>query len=139
MVCHVEWAVVPFVSSELNGYVLTARDVSDRINLEQLRDDMIGMLVHDLRTPLTSMIMGLDLMGIYAAQQPMSPDAHEVLQRMRSSSNRLLQQVNTILDVRKLEAGRIDLRLAVVQHRVFGEQGACATPGAVHASVTDAI
>lgn len=110
---HVEWAVVPFVSSELNGYVLTARDVSDRVNLEQLRDDMIGMLVHDLRTPLTSMIMGLDLMGIYAAQQPMNPDADEVLQHMRSSSNRLLQQVNTILDVRKLEAGRIDLRLAI--------------------------
>jgi PAS domain S-box-containing protein len=107
---HVEWVRAPLVGTgKANGFVLTARDISARIKLEELRDDMIAMLVHDLRTPLTGVMLGVDLLKLHA-MQPDSDDYEAVYQQIRSSAHRLLYQVNTILDVRKMEAGRMDVQ-----------------------------
>jgi two-component system, NtrC family, sensor histidine kinase KinB len=104
-----EWTLAPLAATgELAGTVLTLRDVSPRLALERLRDDMIQMLVHDLRTPLTSLIMGLDMLGYAETVEDAELRAH-VLSTSRASAGRLLAQINLILDVRKFEAGRIEL------------------------------
>jgi signal transduction histidine kinase len=108
---HLEWAAVPLGGDAGSpGMVLTLRDVSDRVALEELRDDMIGMLVHDLRTPLTGLILGLDLLPQLHPAPPGS-DGAELITRASESARQLLRQVNTLLDVRKLEAGRLELYL----------------------------
>jgi two-component system, NtrC family, sensor histidine kinase KinB len=106
---HLEWAYAPLVSTgAVVGAVLTFRNVSARIELEQLRDDMLHMLVHDLRTPLSGLIMGLDMLalpeGIIGVEE-----RKDMLGRTRSAADRLLGQVNTILILSKLEAGRLEL------------------------------
>lgn len=103
---YIEWAAAPLVGSGQNdGFVITVRDVSERIELEQMRDMLTGMLVHDLRTPLSGLLMGLDMLKLYGEE------SHEVFTEMvdqsRSSANRLLSLINTILDVRKLQVGRM--------------------------------
>ncbi len=102
-----EWAGVP-LGGRPDGFVMTVRDISQQIELEQLRDDLTGMLVHDLRTPLTSIIMGLDMMKLYMDQSLLT-DAQEVMEYSQSSSRRLLTMINTLLDVRKLQAGHVAL------------------------------
>lgn len=106
---HLEWALAPLTSvGVLDGAVITLRDVSDRIALEQLRDDMIQMLVHDLRTPLTGMIMGLDMLD-FALKRGDTALGEETMNMARMASHRLLDQINMLLDLRKIEAGRFIL------------------------------
>ncbi|MEO7913573.1 MAG: ATP-binding protein [Roseiflexaceae bacterium] len=106
---HLEWAYVPLVSTgAVVGAVLTFRDISARIELEQLRDDMLHMLVHDLRTPLAGLIMGLDMLGLPEDVFD-EHDRKDMLGRTRNAAGQLLGQVNTILDLSKLEAGRLEL------------------------------
>lgn len=103
----IEWSRVALNGGGvLEGYVFSVRNITDRVNLERLREDMLHMLVHDLRTPLTSMRLGLDLIGMVVGKDP---EVRELLGTTRQSTGQLLEQVNTILDVSKLEAGRLDL------------------------------
>lgn len=107
---YIEWAVAPLgASGDSEGFVITARNISERIELEQLRDATTGMLVHDLRTPLTSLILGLDLLNMYA-EEVKTQDFAELLNTSKSSANRLLGLINTILDTRKMQAGRFELQ-----------------------------
>jgi signal transduction histidine kinase len=103
------WVCAPLVTlGPSDGYVVTIRDVSAQVALERLRDDMTQMLVHDLRTPLTSIIMGLDLLPLY--QQAGAQEAQtETLMRTRHAARGLLAQINLLLDLSKLEAGRMEL------------------------------
>ncbi len=108
---HLEWAYAPLVSTgTVVGAVLTFRDISVRIELEQLREDMLHMLVHDLRTPLSGLIMGLDMLGLPVGMIP-EHERENMLARTRNAAGQLLGQVNTILDLSKLEAGRLELEL----------------------------
>ncbi len=104
---HLEWHRTPIQNSSASaGYVISLRDVTARVQLDTLRDDMIAMLVHDLRTPLTTMLLGLDLLN-----EPSIPlEAHaELHDNIRLGAQQMLRQVNVLLDLRKLEAGRLTL------------------------------
>jgi signal transduction histidine kinase len=119
------WVCVPLVTlGPSEGYVVTIRDVSAQAALERLRDDMTQMLVHDLRTPLTSIIMGLDLLPLYQRAGAQEAQA-ETLDRTRQAARSLLAQINLLLDMSKLEAGRMELErmscfLPPLANAVFG-------------------
>lgn len=84
------------------------RMVKDLNIAEQKRSDFVAMLTHDLRSPLSSMQMSLELMieGVYG-------DLHaELEQRVRGNQRtvgRLLRLVNDLLDVEKAESGLLTL------------------------------
>lgn len=108
----IEWSSAALEGSgTLDGYVITVRDISARVELERLREDLVHMLVHDLRTPLSSMRLGLDLVQLMVQEQA---EAAEILAISRQSADNLIGQINTILDVSKLEAGRLELEPALV-------------------------
>lgn len=74
--------------------------------LEKLRDDLTHMIIHDMRTPLTSVIAGmqtLDLVGDLNAAQT------EMMGVAVSGGENLLSMINDLLDVEKLEAGAMSL------------------------------
>jgi PAS domain S-box-containing protein len=106
---HIEWAYAPLLAAGVDmGGVLTFRDISTRMELEQLREDLLHMLVHDLRTPLSGLIMGLDMLAM--PLEILGPQERaDMLARTRNAAGQLLGQVNTILDLSKLEAGRLEL------------------------------
>jgi PAS domain S-box-containing protein len=103
---HVEWARAPLISTGVHqGAVITLRDISPRVALEKLRADMTSLLVHDLRTPLTSVMMGLDLLNMYRDE----PELFDLaLFTIRSASRQMLDHVNTILDLSRLESGQLE-------------------------------
>jgi len=108
---YIEWICVPIAGrGVLNGYVLSGRDISARIGIEQLRDDQIHMLVHDLRAPVAGILMGLEFLEI--AQQEGRPIDLATIARMRQAGSSLLKRINTTLELRQLEAGQITLNLA---------------------------
>lgn len=75
---------------------------------ESLRDSLAEMLVHDLRTPLTTMLASLDLLQT-GKTGPLAPMQQEVTDMCMRGARHLLSLVNELLDVAKLESGQMNL------------------------------
>jgi signal transduction histidine kinase len=74
--------------------------------LEQLRDSLTHMVVHDLRTPLTSIISGLQTMQAIGDLEEIH---QELLAMALSGGETLLGMINDLLDISKMEAGQLRL------------------------------
>ena len=81
-------------------------DVTDRKQAERMKSDFVSFVSHQLRTPLSGMNWMLEL----AAQAPNLPaEASEYITDARASAERLVTLVNDLLDVSRLESGRIQV------------------------------
>ena len=78
---------------------------------EKLRDDMRNMIVHDLRTPLTAVIVGVEMLEQDGALDPMQ---HELVTIAADGGKTLLGMINDLLDVEKMEAGSTQLQYEVL-------------------------
>lgn len=83
---------------------------------EHLRDALIEFLVHDLRSPLTNIISGLETL-LVTTEQNLSPEDRELVELALIGAHRLLTMVNSILDLRKLEEGKFPLYLKEFEPR----------------------
>jgi len=75
---------------------------------EELRQFLAQMLVHDLRTPLTTVLASLDMLQTGMAGQ-LSEIQQEIAELCVKSGNHLLSLVNELLDISKLESGEMHL------------------------------
>lgn len=74
--------------------------------LEKLRDDLTHMIIHDLRTPLTSVISGMQTLEMVG---DLNEEQRDVMGIALSGGETLLGMINDLLDVEKLEAGSMQL------------------------------
>lgn len=74
--------------------------------LEKLRDDMRNMIVHDLRTPLTAVIVGIEMVD----RQGLTETQREMMNIALGGGKTLLGMINDLLDVEKMEAGPTQLQ-----------------------------
>ncbi len=79
--------------------------------LETLRDDLTHMIIHDLRTPLTSMIAGMQTLEVVG---DLNEDQREMMGIALIGGETLLGMINDLLDVEKLESGAMRLEYAMV-------------------------
>ena len=77
--------------------------------LEEMRDSLNAMLVHDLRTPLTTMLVPLEMLNNEDLGE-LEESQKEIVGMSLVSSRRLLGLVNELLDVSKMEAGELKVR-----------------------------
>jgi len=75
---------------------------------EAAREDLVHMIVHDMRTPLTSVLGGLETVE---AGRPNADQQQELLTNARRDSEALLRMVNRLLDISRMEAGEMELSL----------------------------
>ena len=75
--------------------------------VEKLRDDMRNMIVHDLRTPLTSVIVGVEMLSNYGT---LSDEQREMMAIAVGGGKTLLGMINDLLDVEKMESGTAQLQ-----------------------------
>lgn len=102
------------VMTEIQLRLLAKQLLSSYVKLRDVelqRDELTHMLVHDLRNPLNSLMMGLQLLKSAPALDEKSARYIDIAQ---SSADSLLRMVSDILDVSKSEAGRLELDLAPV-------------------------
>ncbi|HVK70851.1 MAG TPA: GAF domain-containing sensor histidine kinase [Polyangium sp.] len=98
---------------KLNGeLVVRAREaeavIEQRKAIERLKDEFVSTVSHELRTPLTSIRGALGLLeGGVLGRLP--DDAMELVQIARTNTDRLVRLVNDILDLEKIEAGKLEL------------------------------
>jgi signal transduction histidine kinase len=77
-------------------------------DLERLRDNLVHMLVHDLRSPLTAIRAHLDLIRM-DVEETLDPDLVESIDEAKSSAVRMTDMVSDVLDVSRMEAGQLPL------------------------------
>ncbi len=80
--------------------------------LDEMKSEFVSLVSHELRAPLTSLNGGLEIALQSAENLP--PAARRTLETMMDESARLTQFVQTILDVSRLEAGRLTFNLGPV-------------------------
>ena len=88
------------------GRVFILRDVTDQKELESARDEWTRMLVHDLRSPLISIMGNLEITGELMLEYGDLSAASKGLRMAQRSAQNLLDMVSSLLDISKLEAGK---------------------------------
>ena len=76
--------------------------------LDKLKDEFVSIASHELRTPLTVIRSYVELL-ITGKAGKLNTKQYEYLERVSASSNRLANLVNTMLDLSRIESGRIKL------------------------------
>lgn len=89
-----------------------ARANAELQQLDQMKSDFVALVSHELRAPLTALNGGLELALQQADALP--PAARRTLEVMSRESERLTRFVQTILDLSRLEAGKLTLTLGPV-------------------------
>lgn len=74
--------------------------------LESLRDSLTHMVIHDLRTPLTSLLSGLEMLE---AGGDLNDDQDQILAIATRGGRTLLGMINDLLDISKMESGTLTL------------------------------
>lgn len=95
---------------KIKGYIGMTKDISDRRKIERLKSEFISTVSHELRTPLTSIrgSLGLVLGGITGE---LAPQSRELLNVANNNAERLSRLINDILDIEKIESGKLEFKL----------------------------
>jgi len=91
-------------------YTLVLRDLTERRQIERMKDEFLATVSHELRTPLTSVMGALGLMAGGAAG-PLPPAALPLAEVARRNGERLGRLIDDILDLTKLEGDRMVMHL----------------------------
>jgi signal transduction histidine kinase len=92
-------------NGEVTGAVIVARDVTERRQFEREREDMLGLVSHELKTPLTS-IKALTQLAVRQLTRAERPEA-ELVRRMERGVENMNRLINDLLDATRLDTGKM--------------------------------
>ncbi len=129
-----EWTVTPLVNiqREVIAVIAQGRDVTAQLEAERMKKEFTSTLSHELRTPLTSIIGSLQLINS-GVMGEVDNEIGELTMVAERNGQRLLDLINDILDIEKIESGKLNLtpevmpvdelvREAMVLNKAFGER-----------------
>jgi PAS domain S-box-containing protein len=101
-----EVAVSRVSEGEDRRYVAAIRDISAFKRAEQMKNEFVSTVSHELRTPLTSIAGSLGLLSAGAVGQ-LNEKAARLVGIAHSNCERLIRLINDILDIEKIESGKM--------------------------------
>jgi PAS domain S-box-containing protein len=107
----VDVTIRPMQMADGRYIAIYARDISDRKRVERLKDEFVSTVSHELRTPLTSIAGSLGLLiGGVGGALPEAPA--RLIGIAHANCQRLVRLINDILDVEKIESGKMSFDMA---------------------------
>ena len=88
----------------LLGSVVVLEDITNLRQLDRLKTEFIGVASHELRTPITSLLLANELMAEGAAG-PLSPELTQIVEAQSQDLQRLEKLTRELLDLTRMEAG----------------------------------
>ncbi|WP_376791343.1 GAF domain-containing protein [Thermoflexus sp.] len=101
------------------GWLLVFRDITAERERDQLREDMIRMLMHDLQNPLGPILLALEELITYPE---LSPSAQSLVHTALRGLSRLQNLISNLLDLARLESGRLPIEWEPVDLRGLVEE-----------------
>jgi two-component system sensor histidine kinase KdpD len=95
------------IALERVHYVEVAQESTLQMESERLRNSLLSAISHDLRTPLAALVGLAD--SLQLTQPPPSPQQSAISERVREQARRLRSLVENLLDMARLQAGRVAL------------------------------
>lgn len=122
---------VQFIAADDAGtasFICLMRDISERRRIDQLQSEFVSTVSHELRTPLTAIrgSLGLVASGITGA---VPTEAREYVEIALANSARLVRLINDILDIEKMQSGRMDFRARCIELSELTDQAVRANRG----------
>ncbi|WP_242917448.1 sensor histidine kinase [Pontibacter liquoris] len=96
--------------SELSGYVISLRNVSDFKRLDQAKSGFLATVSHELKTPLAAIGYSLKLLQDERVGR-VNPEQRDILATVKQETGRLQRIVGQLMDVSRLESGNIQLNI----------------------------
>src|SRR3954451_11490547 len=118
-----EWTVTPLVNPDgtIVSVIAQEQDVTRQLEAERMKKEFTSTLSHELRTPLTSIIGSLQLINS-GVLGDLEKDVAELTGVAERNGQRLLDLINDILDIEKIESGKLTLSPEVFDlHEVVRE------------------
>jgi signal transduction histidine kinase len=109
----VEVRVVDTVWEGQHAFLASLRDISERKRVERLKDEFVNTVSHDLRTPLTSVKGAITLM-LNRALGDVTEEQQDFLKLVIHDIDRLTEMINNLLDLSKMQAGK----MVLTRHRL---------------------
>lgn len=107
---------------QIVGWMVVLRDVSEERELEEARNHLTEMIVHDLRSPLTVILSSLSLLEKSGTSKAKPQVLEQALSVARRSVQQMLGLVTALLDIAKLESGELKLNLQTVSLEKVSEE-----------------
>ena len=113
---YYKFAITPVVTEaeEVIGAILLLQNVTKLKELDNLKSEFVATASHELRTPLTGMAMSLNLL-VETTEDKLSKSESELLETAVEDVERLRSLVNDLLDLSKIESGKIELDFVEVE------------------------
>jgi PAS domain S-box-containing protein len=91
--------------------MVVATDVTDKYLLDQRKDDFLSIASHELKTPITSLRLGLQLLDMIK-EKPFSPMHGRLIEQSNKSVEKMNDLVDTLLNVKRMTDGELKLNKA---------------------------
>lgn len=98
-------------SNNLQGIVVVIRDITEQIQIQQERELISETLVHDLRSPASAVLGSIDLISEVLGEGEVDDIAAQSLAIARRGTNRILDLIESILEISRMETGSFELSL----------------------------
>jgi signal transduction histidine kinase len=109
------------------GRLYVFRDITHEREVDRMKTEFVSLVSHELRTPLTS-VKGFTDMILDGDAGDINEEVREFLEIVKSNADRLITLINDLLDISRIESGRIQLKIEpvdlaeIVQAAVAGMQ-----------------
>lgn len=90
----------------VKGFFALTSDISDRKAIERMKDEFISVVSHELRTPLTSLHSALKILAT-GRLGTLSYEGQQMLGIADDSTERLVRLINNVLDLQRIESGKV--------------------------------
>ncbi len=94
-----------------------AARTAELVRANRAKDEFLTTISHEMRTPLTSLLGNVQLL----LDEPLLPSQRQMAERMGNSGESLLSLINDLLDLSRIEAGRLELDWGAVSVRAVAE------------------
>jgi signal transduction histidine kinase len=111
-ILRVKWNAICDDHGRCIGNVAVVRDITAQIELDRMQTEFIAAISHELRTPLTTMQNSVSNMLVGVTGKT-TPKMQQYLYTMQGDCQRLARLINDMLDMAKLEAGRMSINRSV--------------------------
>jgi PAS domain S-box-containing protein len=111
---HVSIGALRNEADEIYAFLFVARDTTVEHRVENLKNEFISTVSHELRTPMTSIRGSLGLIEGGLAG-PIPHEAKMLVDMAINSTDRLIRLVNDILDIEKIDSGKMDFKFRDVE------------------------